>query len=53
VLTFRVEEGAAHVVARYGWRREPAKVAGRILMTPAGDRIDRLLVTFEEGLASS
>jgi RimJ/RimL family protein N-acetyltransferase len=35
------------VVASYGWLREPGKVAGRMLMTPRGDRVAKLVVTFE------
>jgi RimJ/RimL family protein N-acetyltransferase len=46
VLVFAVDDGEP-VVARYGWLKEPAKVAGRMLVTVAGDRIARLVVTFE------
>jgi RimJ/RimL family protein N-acetyltransferase len=53
VLTFRAEEEGENVVARYGWLKEPAKVAGRMVLTPDGERIGRLLVTFEEGLTWS
>jgi len=44
VLTFRVDENGVDVVTRYGWLREPAKVAGEMVLTPAGDRIARLVV---------
>jgi RimJ/RimL family protein N-acetyltransferase len=47
VLTFGVDEGDGDVVARYGWLREPATVAGRMLLTPSGERIARLVVTFD------
>ena len=53
VLTFRVDENDGIVEARYGWLRNPAVVAGRMLLTPAGERIGRLRVTFEEGLSWS
>ena len=47
VLVFEAGEEAGVVAARYGWLREPSKVAGRMLLTPAGDRIASLVVTFE------
>ena len=47
VLTFGVDEGSDTVVARYGWLREPATVAGRMILTASGDRIAKLLVTFD------
>jgi len=53
VLTFRVAEEGGTVVARYGWLQQPSAVAGRMLMTPGGERIGKLLVTFEEGLTWS
>jgi RimJ/RimL family protein N-acetyltransferase len=53
VLTFRVDEGDGVVSAGYGWLKEPATVAGRMLLTPDGERIGRLVVTFEEGLTWS
>ena len=53
VLTFRVDEGDGVVSALYGWLKEPAAVAGRMLLTPDGERIGRLVVTFEEGLTWS
>lgn len=45
VFSARPEEG--RVLASYGWLGEPGKVAGRMVVTPAGDRIGKLLVTFE------
>ena len=50
VTTLRVEPGGAEVTALYAWRKEPATVAGRMVLTPRGGRIARLLVTFEQGL---
>jgi RimJ/RimL family protein N-acetyltransferase len=47
VLVLAVVHEPGVVVARYGWRREPSVVAGRILLTPADDRIAKLVVTFE------
>jgi RimJ/RimL family protein N-acetyltransferase len=47
VLTFRVDEEDGRAVAHYGWLREPAVVAGRMLLTPAGDLVSKLVVTFE------
>jgi RimJ/RimL family protein N-acetyltransferase len=47
VLTFRVDEEDGRVVAEYGWLRDPALVAGRMLLTTAGDRIAKLVVTFD------
>jgi RimJ/RimL family protein N-acetyltransferase len=46
VLVFGVE-AATPLVARYGWLREPATVAGRMLATPRDGRIARLVVTFD------
>ena len=53
VLTFSVDEQDEAAIALYGWLRRPAVVAGRMLLTPAGERIGKLLVTFEEGLTWS
>lgn len=50
VMTFRVETGDGEVTALYAWRKEPATVAGRMVLTPCDGRIARLLVTFESGL---
>lgn len=46
VLTFRVREEDGPVVADYGWLREPAVVAGKMLLTPADGLISKLVVTF-------
>lgn len=53
VLTFRVDQEGSDVVALYGWLRAPGEVGGRMVLTPDGGRIGRLLVTFEEGLTWS
>jgi RimJ/RimL family protein N-acetyltransferase len=50
VTTLRVEPGGEEVTALYAWRKEPATVAGRMVLTPRDGRIARLLVTFEQGL---
>jgi RimJ/RimL family protein N-acetyltransferase len=47
VLIFGVEEGDGTVVARYGWLREPAKQAGRMLVTPRDGKIAKLVVTID------
>ena len=49
VLVFETVDEADTVVARYGWLREPSAVAGRMLLTPACDRIAKLIVTFDAG----
>jgi RimJ/RimL family protein N-acetyltransferase len=48
VVIFGTEENGDEVVARYGWLREPAKQAGRMLVTPRDGKIEKLIVTFEE-----
>lgn len=52
IVTFDVDDGEP-LVASYGWMQEPATVAGRMLATFDGDRIARLLVTFEPPSARS
>jgi hypothetical protein len=47
VVIFDVEEDERTVVARYGWLREPAKQAGRMIVTPRNEKIGELVVTFE------
>ena len=47
VLIFDARAEGERVVASYGWLREPAKVAGRMLVTRHGDEIQRLVVTFD------
>jgi steroid Delta-isomerase len=41
-----LEEGGV-IVAMYSWRREPERVAGRMILTPGEGRIARLMVTFD------
>jgi hypothetical protein len=41
------EEGAREIVARYAWRADEGRPAGRMIVTPRGDEIARLVVTFE------
>jgi RimJ/RimL family protein N-acetyltransferase len=50
LVTLRVDEGNGDVTAVYAWRKEPATVAGRMVLTPRDGLVARLLVTFEEGL---
>jgi hypothetical protein len=47
VLIFGVDEDGGDVVARYGWLREPATIAGRMILSASGERIARLVVTFD------
>ena len=52
LVTLRVQEDDdGDVTALYAWRREPARVAGRMVLTPIEGSVGRLLVTFEEGLS--
>jgi hypothetical protein len=41
------EEGEHEIVARYAWRADEGRPAGRMIITPRGDLIERLVVTFE------
>ena len=41
------EDDDGNLVARYAWNREPGVPAGRLILTPAGDRIGRLVITFD------
>jgi steroid Delta-isomerase len=50
LVTLRVTDDRDGVTALYAWRREPATVAGRMVLTPRHGAVARLLVTFEEGL---
>jgi hypothetical protein len=34
------------VVARYAWLRDEGRQAGEMLLTPRGDQIQKLVVTF-------
>jgi RimJ/RimL family protein N-acetyltransferase len=47
VVIFAVEEADGTVVAGYGWLREPAKPAGRMLVMQRDGKIAKLTVTFE------
>jgi RimJ/RimL family protein N-acetyltransferase len=47
VLIFAVGEADGTVVAGYGWLREPAKPAGRMLVMQRDGKIAKLTVTFE------
>jgi steroid delta-isomerase len=38
------------IVARYAWAKTPSTTAGEMLITPDGDLIARLVVTFEESV---
>jgi hypothetical protein len=40
------EERDGVVVARYAWLRDEGRQAGEMLLTPRGDRIQKLVVTF-------
>jgi RimJ/RimL family protein N-acetyltransferase len=46
VVIFGTEEQKDTVVAGYGWLQKPAEPAGRMIVTPHGDRIAKLVVTF-------
>jgi RimJ/RimL family protein N-acetyltransferase len=50
LVTLRVEDEDDEVTALYAWRSDPSRVAGRIVLTPRGGKVARLLVTFEDGL---
>ena len=50
LVTLRVEESEGDVTALYAWRKEPGTVAGRMVLSPRGGLVARLLVTFEAGL---
>jgi steroid delta-isomerase len=50
LVTLRVNDEGDDVTALYAWRREPAKVVGRMVLTPRDSAVARLVVTFEEGL---
>jgi RimJ/RimL family protein N-acetyltransferase len=53
VLTFEVDGGDDEAIARYGWLREPAHVAGTISLVRAGGTIRRLRVSFEERMPAA
>jgi RimJ/RimL family protein N-acetyltransferase len=50
LVTLSVEEDGGDVTALYAWRRDPGRVAGRMVLTPRDRKVARLVVTFEEGL---
>jgi steroid delta-isomerase len=41
------EEGEREIVARYAWRADEGRPAGRMILTPRSGKIARLVVTFE------
>lgn len=41
------EESEGEIVARYAWRDDDGHPAGRLILTPRGDDIARMVVTFE------
>jgi hypothetical protein len=41
------EEDEREIVARYAWRADEGRPAGRMIITPRGGEIARLVVTFE------
>ena len=45
-------EDSEPIVAHYAWRADEGREAGRMIITPRGDEIAKLVVTFDqEGLA--
>jgi hypothetical protein len=44
ILGFEERDGV--VVARYAWLRDEGRQAGEMLLTPRGDQIQKLVVTF-------
>lgn len=46
IVTFDVSD-VEPLVARYGWRQQPATIAGRMFATFAGEKLARLVVTFD------
>jgi len=49
VRVLDAEEQGHTVVARYAWAAEPEVQTGRLSLTREGDKIARLVITFEEG----
>ena len=41
------EEADGEIVARYAWRADGGRPSGRMLITPRGDAIAKLVVTFD------
>jgi adenine phosphoribosyltransferase len=52
IVVLSSEEGADEIVARYAWRADEGRPAGRMIITPRDDRIARLIVTFESRVRS-
>jgi steroid delta-isomerase len=42
-----VDEQGGSLVARYAWKKDEGRAAGRMIVTPRNGRIARLVVTFE------
>jgi steroid delta-isomerase len=42
-----VEMEAGSLIARYAWKKDEGRAAGRMIVTPRDGRIARLVVTFE------
>ncbi len=42
-----VESDGDQIVARYAWKKDPGRPAGRMVVTRREDRISRLVVTFD------
>jgi ketosteroid isomerase-like protein len=42
-----VEDSADPIVAHYAWRADEGRESGRMIITPRGDEIARLVVTFD------
>ena len=47
VEVLEARESGAEVHARYAWLRDEGRASGDLVLTRAGDRIARLLVTFD------
>jgi steroid delta-isomerase len=48
----RVDAADAQIVVSYAWRTKPER-RGRMIISPDGDRIARLIVTFDQEPSSS
>jgi steroid Delta-isomerase len=51
VVIFATEANGDEIVARYGWLKEPDKQAGKMIVTSRDEKIQRLIVTFEDDSA--
>ena len=47
VEVLSAEEVGGDIVAPYSWRADGGRRSGRMILTPRGDKIARLVVTFE------